>query len=153
MNNAVTSAGLSTQPDPPQDGLGKSVPPNSADILAIVHVLLAYARHLSLTLERRSTAWGFSVIAQYFGTARLPVIRARLARGILRIMALQRVLLSRAMRGRDTKYTKPYERTRPAAKTRFQQERKPNQLRRHPGPSGLAAASRTPSPTSTTCQH
>jgi hypothetical protein len=116
MSNAVTSAGLATQPDPPQDGLGKSVPPNSVVILAIVHVLLAYARHLSLTLERRSTAWGFSVIAQYFGTARLPVIRARLARGILRIMALQRVLLSRAMRGRDTKYTKPGERTQAKAK-------------------------------------
>src|SRR3569623_1864657 len=115
MNNAVTSAGLSTQPDPPQDGLGKSVPPNSADILAIVHVLLAYARHLSMTLDSRAMRWGFSVIAQYFGTARLPVIRARLARGILRIMALQRVLLSRAKRGRDTKYTKPYGRTQPAA--------------------------------------
>src|SRR3569623_641864 len=116
MNNAVTSAGHSTQPDAPQDGLGKSVPPNSADILAIVHVLLAYARHLSMTLDSRAMRWGFSVIAQYFGTARLPVIRARLARGILRIMALQRVRLSRAMRGRDTDFSGPRERTPPKPK-------------------------------------
>jgi hypothetical protein len=80
------------------------VPDNTAYIFSILHVLLAYGRHLSLTLDRRSTAWGFSVFAQFFGTARLPVIRARLARGILRIMALQRVLLSRAMRGQDTRF-------------------------------------------------
>src|SRR6185312_14159854 len=56
------------------------------------------------------------VFAQFFGTARLPVIRARLARGILRIMALQRVLLSRAMRGRDTDFSGPRERTPPKPK-------------------------------------
>jgi hypothetical protein len=104
MSDAVASAGLATQPDPPQDRHNGSVPDNTAYIFSILHVLLAYGRHLSLTLDRRSTAWGFSVIAQFFGTARLPVIRARLARGILRIMALQRVLLSRAVRGRDTKF-------------------------------------------------
>src|SRR6185312_4024015 len=111
MNNAVTSAGLATQPDPPQDRCGEAVPPNTAYLLAVIHVLLAYARHLSLTLDSRAARWGFSVFAQFFGTARLSIIRARLARGILRIMALQRVLLSRAMRGRDTDFSGPRERT------------------------------------------
>src|SRR6185312_581759 len=116
MNNAVTSAGLAAQPDPPQDRCGEAVPPNTAYLLDVVHVLLAYARHLSLTLDSRATRWGFSVFAQFFGTARLPVIRARLARGILRIMALQRVLLTRARRGRDTDFSGPRERTPPKPK-------------------------------------
>src|SRR3569623_1809450 len=115
MNNAVTSAGLATQPDPPQDRCGDAVPPNTANLHAVIPILLVFARHLSLSLDSRAARWGFSVFAQFFGTARLPVIRARLARGILRIMALLRVLLSRAKRGRDTKYTKPYGRTQPAA--------------------------------------
>jgi len=92
------------------------MPDNISGILIVLHVLLGYARHLSLTLERRSTRWGFSVIAQFFGTARLPVIRARLARGILRIMALQRVLFARAMHGRDVRYTNPWTREPPAPK-------------------------------------
>ena len=86
------------------------MPDNTGFILTLLHVLLVHARHLSLTLDRRSTAWGFSVIAQFFGTARLPMIRARLARGILRIMALQRVLLSRAKRGIDVRYANPWTR-------------------------------------------
>src|SRR6185312_11222446 len=94
-----------------EDRRGEAVPPNTAYLFAVIHVLLVYARHLSLTLDSRAARWGFSVFAQFFGTARLPVIRARLARGILRIMALQRVLLSRAMRGRDTDFSGPRERT------------------------------------------
>ena len=46
-------------------------------------------------------------IAQFFGTARVPAIRARLARGLLRAMALERVLLARAARGRDLVFYKP----------------------------------------------
>jgi hypothetical protein len=116
MSNVDTSAGLATQPDPPQDRCSEFVPPNTAFVFDVIHVLLAYARHLSLTLDRRATRWGFSVFAQFFGTARLPVIRARLARGILRIMALQRVLLSRAMRGKDTDFSGRRERTPPKPK-------------------------------------
>src|SRR6185312_14830940 len=91
MDNADATAGLSTPPDPAQDRSGRSVPGNTEFVLAI--------------------PWGFSVFAQFFGTARLTVIRARLARGVLRIMALQRVLLSRARRGRDTDFSGPRERT------------------------------------------
>ena len=92
------------------------MPENTGYVLAMLHILLVHARHLSLTLEQRSVRWGFSVIAQFFGTARLPVIHARLARGILRIMALQRVLIARARRGLDMRYTDPYTREPPAPK-------------------------------------
>ena len=101
MNHTDASAGLSPPPDPPQDRPRKPVPQNIADVLTILQILLVYGRHLAATLEYRAAARGFSVIAQFFGTARLPVILARLSRGILRVMALQRVLLARAARGRD----------------------------------------------------
>ena len=84
------------------------MPPEIAYALALIHVLLAYGRHLSLTLELRAAAGRFAVIAQFFGTARLAVIRARLARGLLRIQALQRVLLDRARRGRDLVWLTPH---------------------------------------------
>ena len=87
------------------------MPPHIASVLALLHILLVYGRHLALTLDRRTAAGRFAVIAQFFGTARLPVIRARLARGILRIQALQRVLLARARRGRDLIWLKPRVRT------------------------------------------
>jgi hypothetical protein len=116
MSHAEATAGLAAPPDPPQDRPCNGVPPNTAYVLNVVHVLLAYARHLSLTLDRRAAAWGFSGFAQFFGTAGLPVIRARLARGLLRIMALQRVLLSRARRGRDTRFSARRGRTPPKPK-------------------------------------
>ena len=83
------------------------MPPFISDLLALLHILLVYGRHLALTLDNRAAARGFATIAQFFGTARLEVIRARLARGLLRIQALQRVLLDRAKRGRDLKALKP----------------------------------------------
>ena len=86
------------------------MPPEIAYVLAILHILLVYGRHLALTLECRAVALGFSTIAQFFGTARLPVIRARLSRGLLRIQALQRVLLDRARRGRDLVVLQPRKR-------------------------------------------
>ena len=101
MRDADHTAGLPPQPDPPQDRPAKPVPPNIADLLVIVRILLGYGRHLANTLERRAAGRGFATIAQFFGTARLPAIQARLARGLLRAMALEQVLLARAARGRD----------------------------------------------------
>ncbi len=101
MCDADTTAGLPSPPDPPQDRPGKPVPENIAHLLAIIHVLLGYGLHLAQTLEHRAVARGFSVIAQFFGTARVATIRARLCRGLLRAMALEQVLLARAARGRD----------------------------------------------------
>src|SRR5487761_2477295 len=101
MNPADATAGLSPPPDPSPDRAQKPVPQNIADVLTLLHILLAYGRHLAATLEHRAAVRGFSVIAQFFGTARVPAILARLSRGILRVMALERVLLARAARGRD----------------------------------------------------
>ena len=106
-NTGTTSPSLPPPPDPPQDRSSKTVPPHIADVLALLHILLVYGRHLALTLDRRAAAGRFSVIAQFFGTARLQVIHARLARGLLRVQALQRVLLARARRGRDLVWLKP----------------------------------------------
>ncbi len=107
MSHADATADLPPPPDPTQDRRTRPVPPNIADILALLHILLVYGRHLALTLDRRAAAGRFSIIAQFFGTARLPVLRARLTRGLLRVQALQRVLLARARRGRDLVFLKP----------------------------------------------
>jgi hypothetical protein len=77
------------------------LPERIAQILPIVRILLAYGRHLASSLEERATARNFSVIAQCFGTAKLPVISAQIYRGILRAIALERLLLARAARGLD----------------------------------------------------
>jgi hypothetical protein len=116
MKHADDIAGLSTSSDPPQDRSAGYMPPHTGGVLSVLHVLLAYARHISLTLDSRAVRWGFSMFAQFFGTAQLPVIRARLARGILRIMALQRVLYGRAMRGRDLYFPTARERSAPKPK-------------------------------------
>ncbi len=107
MSSAEATAGLSSPPDPTQDRPGKPVPQNIADLLAILHVLIGYGLHLAETLEHRAAARGFAVVAQFFGTARVAAIRNRLARGLLRAMALERVLLARAARGRDLVFYKP----------------------------------------------
>src|SRR5574337_100112 len=101
MGTVREAARLPPLTDLPKDRRGRPVPEHIGEALAILQIILTYARHLADTLEHRAVARGFFTIAQFFGTARLPVIRARLARGILRITALQNVLLARAARGRD----------------------------------------------------
>lgn len=87
-------------PDPILDRRGKPVPDSLACVLGLLRILLTYGRHLSATLEHRATRRTFTVIAQFFGTSRLPIILARVARGVLRAVALERVLMERAARGR-----------------------------------------------------
>ena len=84
-------------------------------MLALLYILLGYGRHLIATLEHRAAARGFSNIAQFFGTAHLPAILARLSRGMLRAQTLQRVLLARAARGRDLVFLQPRTRAASAA--------------------------------------
>src|SRR5487761_2324543 len=115
MNDPDATAGLPTQPGPKQDRPTKPVPEGIAAILVIVRILLEYGRHLAATLEHRAAARSFSLIAQFFGTARLPFILARLSRGILRAMALESVLLARAARGRDLVVFQPRYRAEPTA--------------------------------------
>src|SRR5487761_2056975 len=115
MPTPDATAGLSPPQGPKQDRAGKPVPEGIAAVLVLVRILLEYGRHLAETLEHRAAARSFSVIAQYFGTARVPFILARLSRGILRAMALERVLLARAARGRDLVVFQPRWRAEPTA--------------------------------------
>ena len=101
MSNAHTIAGLATQPDPPTDRDSGPVPERIAPILQIALILAEYGRHLATTIQHRALRRGFATIAQFFGTATLAVILPRIHRGIMRAMALERVLLERASRGRD----------------------------------------------------
>ena len=109
------TAGLSPPQGPPQDRPTRPVPEGIAAVLVLVRILLEYGRHLAATLDHRAAARSFSVIAQFFGTARVPEILARLARGILRATALERVLLARAARGRDLVVLQPRRRAERAA--------------------------------------
>ena len=77
------------------------MPPGIEYVLGALAVLLGYGRHLLATIRRRATAPNFSCIAVGFGTANLSFICAHLNRGILRAIALERVLRARARTGRD----------------------------------------------------
>ena len=97
----TTTAGLATRPDPPKDRDSQPVPERIAPILQIALILAEYGRHLATTIQHRALRRGFATIAQFFGTATRAVILPRIHRGIMRAMALERVLLERASRGRD----------------------------------------------------
>ena len=101
MVTAGNAPGLATRPDPQPDQGGKPVPERIAVMLEIVQVLLGYGRHMAETIEHRALWRGFATIAQFFGTAAMPMILAHIQRGIMRAVALERVLLARAAHGRD----------------------------------------------------
>jgi hypothetical protein len=88
------------------------MPERIAGLLRVVRTLLGYGRHLADTVAHRATAPSFISVAAYFGTLNLPVILARLRRGLLRAAALERVLLARAASGRDIEFTGARGRTR-----------------------------------------
>ena len=94
------------QPDHP----GRTVPARIAALLHTVRILLGFGRHLVETATQRSDSTDFNAIAVCFGTGRLYAIMAHLQRGILRAVALERVLLARAARGRDIDFIVPRER-------------------------------------------
>jgi hypothetical protein len=102
MGTATTiNTGLATLPDPQKDRPGRPVPEGIAAVLAILAILTGYGRHLAETLEHRAVWSGFATIAQFFGTAAVPVILAHIKRGLMRAIALERMLRRRAARGRD----------------------------------------------------
>ena len=101
MTHASLTAGLPPPSDPPKDRRGGTLPEGVAAVLSLLNILLAYGNHLLATLNHRAAQRSFATLAQCFGTARLPVILARLTRGIRRVLALQRVLLARAASGND----------------------------------------------------
>lgn len=94
------TAALFLPPTPIIDRRGKPVPEPIGCLLGLLRILLTYGQHLSATLEHRAARRSFSVIAQYFGACWLPAILVRVARGLRRVAALERVLLERAAHGR-----------------------------------------------------
>ena len=101
MPTTRDTSSLASQPDPQPDRGGKPVPERIAELLDTVRILIGYGRHMAETIEGRAIRRGFATIAQFFGTAALPVMLAHIQRGIMRAVALERVLLARAARGRD----------------------------------------------------
>jgi hypothetical protein len=102
MSTATTlTAGLAALPDPPKDRPGRPVPEGIAAMLSVLTILIEYGRHLAETIEHRAIWRGFATIAQFFGTAAMPVILAHIQRGLMRALALEQMLLRRAARGRD----------------------------------------------------
>jgi hypothetical protein len=93
------------------------MPERIGALLRVLRVLLDYGRHLAGTINDRATAPSFTAIAACFGTADLAIIRAHLQRGILRALALERVLQARAARGRDIEFAPRRSRT-PAVESR-----------------------------------
>ena len=77
------------------------MPERIAAVLSILAILINYGRHLADAIEHRAVWRGFATIAQFFGTATVPVILAHIQRGIMRAVALERMLRRRAARGRD----------------------------------------------------
>ena len=104
-------------PDPAQDRAGRTMPQRLAALLHVVRVLLGHGRRLVQTVPERAANVEFAALAGVCGTYVLPTILARLQRGILRAMALERYLLARADKGREIGFVCARERTsaKPAA--------------------------------------
>src|SRR5215469_5578573 len=89
-------------------------PTHIGSLIYAVQTLLAYGRHLADTVVKRAKMPAFASIAVGFGTADLPLIMARIQRGIIRAIALARVLDDRLATGRDLRPCMlPCYRTRP----------------------------------------
>ena len=92
MHPTDTPTPSPTQPDPTQDRTGPAVPESLAAILRLIQILLGYGRRLAQTAADAAQAAhpGFATVAAVAGTHDLPVILARIQRGILRLLARQR---------------------------------------------------------------
>jgi len=100
-----------TPPDPTQDRVGRTIPKRLAAVLHVVRVLLGHGRRLTETIPNRAAKVEFAILAGVCGTYTVPTILARLQRGILRAMALERYLLARAAKGREIGFVYQRERT------------------------------------------
>ena len=102
MDHIEPTAPADASPDPQQDSPATTRPTNIDIVLHAVRILLGYGRHLVDTVRQRATvAPSFNAVAANFGTGNLTTILAHLNRGILRCIALERILLARAATGRD----------------------------------------------------
>ena len=111
MEHVAPTAPDETQPDPAQGRPATTLPNNIEVLLHVARYLLGYGRHLIDTIRQRAAAPNFDAIAACFGTSNLSTILAHLNRGILRCIALERVLLARAATGQDIPYIERRTRT------------------------------------------
>jgi hypothetical protein len=87
------------------------MPERLAALLQVVRVLLGHGRRLAETTTAQAASPSFSTVAAVLGTYNLPVILARIQRGILRLIALDNYLLARLEKGRDLAVLQPRVRT------------------------------------------
>ena len=116
MEHTAPTTTQAVPPDPTQDRAGRTVPAATiperlAALLHVVRVLLGHGRRLAETVPERAANMEFATLAAVCGTYNLPSILARLQRGILRAMALERYLLARAEKGREIAFVEWRERT------------------------------------------
>ena len=114
MEHTASTASRPAPPDPAQDRAGLTVvtlPQRLAALLHVVRVLLGHGRRLAETVPDRASNVEFAPpLAAVCGTYNLPSILARVQRGILRAMALERYLLARAEKGREIAFVEWRER-------------------------------------------
>ena len=140
MEHSTPAAPSASPQDPLQDQCATTLPNNIAVILHAARILLDYGRHLVATVRQRAAAPTFNAIAECFGTENLSTIVAHLNRGILRAIALERVLLARAATGRDIDFVErhahaPDPQPAPADAEAQQPTAKPATARHIPRPS------------------
>ncbi len=116
MEHTAPTTTQAAPPDPTQDRAGRTepaatIPQRLAALLHVVRVLLGHGRRLAETVPNRAASVEFATLAAVCGTYNLPSILARLQRGILRAMALERYLLARAEKGREIAFVEWRERT------------------------------------------
>ncbi len=81
--------------------------PGIAFLLALVRKLLAYGQHLDTILPAQTASPRFPTFAKGFGTLDVKLIIARIQRGILTAMMLEKFLLAREARKRDIVAKRP----------------------------------------------
>ncbi len=101
MNQTETPTARPTQPNPEGVRTGSAMPESIAALLQLVRILLTHGRRLVETVHAKGDTPQFASIGVTFGTHNLPVVLARIQRGILRLLALEAYLCQRARRGRE----------------------------------------------------
>jgi len=99
--------GPASAPAPKPARPARPFPGRIAALLHTLRILFGHGRYLSEIAPERVGKPDFNAIAACFGTGRLRAILAHLERGLMRAAALERVLLERAMSGRDISWVGP----------------------------------------------
>jgi hypothetical protein len=100
MSQPTARPGLNPRPDRPGDR-SAGAPSRITQLIGLVFRLVGFGKQLTETVQQRATSPGFALVAQPFGTLDIRLILARIARGVMRAMALEALLRRRAARGQD----------------------------------------------------